>query len=164
MKYTFIAVAFLLLSISTRAQEVAPQKLKVFIDCPNGCDYTFMRTEINLVDFFLDRIASDVHVLITQRQAGSGGAQYQMIFYGQKRYSSARDTLSMVAGPNATAFEKRDLMIHYLKMGLAPFIAKTEQASAAVINMKTKTDSTKEIPVTTDKWNYWVYRIGGDGQ
>lgn len=163
MKYTLIAVAFILLSISASAQEAAPQKLKVFIDCTSAnCDYTFMRTEINIVDFFLDRLAADVHVLITQRQAGSGGAQFQMIFYGQKRFANARDTLTMVAGPNATAFEQRDLMIHYLKMGLAPFIAKTEQASGVVLTMKVKEDSTKTNAPTKDKWNYWVNNIGAD--
>jgi hypothetical protein len=164
MKYTLAAVVFcFFFSVPSRAQE-APQKLKVFIDCTSAnCDYTFMRTEINLVDFFLDRIAADVHVLITQRQAGSGGAQFQMIFYGQKRFAGARDTLTLVAGPNATAFEQRDLMVQYLKLGLAPFIGKTAQATAAVISMKVKEDSTKITAPTKDKWNYWIHNVGADG-
>ena len=162
MKFTFVAVTLTLFSFYVQAQETTSEKLKVFIDCSGfDCDNTYMRTEINLVDFYLDRLAADVHVLITQRQAGSGGQQYQIIFYGMKRYVNSKDTLTVQAGPNATDFEKRDLIVHYLKLGLAPFIAKTSHASGATISMKS--DSTKTTIPTKDKWNYWVHNIGVDG-
>ena len=163
MKFTVPVFVLMSFSLCVHAQE-SSQKLKVFIDCTSAdCDYTYIRTEINIVDFFLDRIAADVHVLITQRQAGSGGAQFQMIFYGQKRFAAMRDTLTMVAGPNATAFEQRDLMVQYLKLGLAPFIGKTPQAAAAILSMKVKQDTSKVTAPTKDKWNYWINNVGADG-
>ena len=61
---------------------------------------TYIRTEINIVDFFLDRIAPDVHVLITSIRNGSGGRQYQLIFYGQNSYKADRDTLHFATAPN----------------------------------------------------------------
>ncbi len=57
------------------------------------CDNSFIRTEINIVNFMLDRIAADVHILITTQQNGSGGRQYQMIFYGQNKFRNITDTL-----------------------------------------------------------------------
>jgi len=124
MKFALLATALTLGTISVQAQENTAPKLKVYVDCASTfCDYTYIRTEINLVDFFLDRLAADVHVLITSRQAGSGGTQYQVIFFGQKRFINNRDTLTIQTGANATDFERRDLMVHYLKLGLAPFIA-----------------------------------------
>src|SRR5258706_5263369 len=69
-------------------------RLKVFIDCSNTwCDRTFIQTEINIVDFYLDNQASDVHVLITQQQTGGGGSQYQPIFLGQNQFKNQTDTL-----------------------------------------------------------------------
>ena len=67
-------VLFFLLGVLTlTAQDNKPQKLKVFIDCSSTfCDMMFIRTEINVVDFLLDRVASDVHVLITSLRNGSG--------------------------------------------------------------------------------------------
>ena len=46
---------------------------------------TDMRTELNLVDFMLDQRASDVDVLITEQNTGSGGSQFQFIFFLAKQ-------------------------------------------------------------------------------
>ena len=166
MNRHLLVLFFLLGVLSLSAQDTKPQKLKVFIDCSNTfCDMMFIRTEINVVDFLLDRVASDVHVLITSLRNGSGGRQYQMIFYGQNSFKDARDTLRFVTDPNATDFEIRDQMLKYLKLGLSPLVAKTNQAEGIVINMKTvaATDSARDSNQTKDKWNYWTFRVGGNG-
>ena len=66
MKKSIIASFTALLSFysaSAQNESVITNKLKVFIDCSNTyCDMSFIRTEINLVDFMLDRIAADVHI------------------------------------------------------------------------------------------------------
>jgi len=127
----------------------------------------FIRSEINIVDFLLDNQAADVHVLITSHNTGSGGDQYQFIFYGQNNFKKQADTLRCSTDPNATDFEERDLFIKYLKLGLAPFIAKTESAKDAVINLKVnRSDSTQittQKKATKDPWNYWVFRTGVNG-
>ena len=164
MKQTALIVLFSMAWLSLTAQDKAPQKLKVFIDCSNTfCDFMFIRTEINVVDFMLDRMASDVHVLITSLRNGSGGSQYQMIFYGQNSFKQSRDTLRFATDPNATDFERRDITLKYLKLGLAPLVAKTYLAEGISINMKTASDSAIASNQTTDKWNYWIFRIGGNG-
>ena len=166
MRRSLIILILIVSGIALRAQNNTPQKLKVFVDCSSTyCDMTFIRTEINVVDFLLDRVAADVHVLITSLRNGSGGRQYQVIFYGQNSFKQAKDTLRFTTDPNATDFEIRDRMIKYLKLGLAPLVAKTSQADEIVINMKTEhlTDSARESNQTKDKWNYWVFRVGGNG-
>lgn len=165
MKSLTIAVSLLLLCHHLKGQESSSSKLKVFIDCSNtNCDYNYIRTEINIVDFLLDRVAADVHVLITSRQAGNGGEQYQIIFYGQGRFTTSRDTLTVQTDPNATDFERREAMVRYMGMGLTPFIAKTSQASSIDLSLKANlaNDSVSNEP-TRDRWNYWVYRLGADG-
>lgn len=146
---------------------VIQDRLKVFIDCQSGCDMTFIRSEINIVDFLLDRQAADVHVLITDQNTGGGGDEYQLIFFGQNQFRLLKDTLRFINDPNATDFEERDLLIKYLKLGLAPYIARTKMAGDIQIQMKTEKkddDSAKSSSgITKDPWNYWVFRAGANG-
>ncbi|HEY6064091.1 MAG TPA: hypothetical protein VIV35_10810, partial [Chitinophagaceae bacterium] len=156
------------LAVSAQNDILTSGKLKVFIDCSNTwCDMSFMRSEINIVDFLLDRIAADVHVLVTEQGTGSGGSKYQLIFFGQNRFKNFRDTLHFHTDPNSTDFEKRDLLIKYLKLGLTPFVAKTDAAGDITISFKKiETAADKKDSAAKpkkDNWNYWVFRIGGNG-
>ena len=87
-------------------------RLKVFVDCSNTwCDMQHIRSEINSVDFLLDNLAADVHILITSQNTGSGGYQYQLAFFGQQGFKQLTDTLRFVPAPNATEFEQRDVLL-----------------------------------------------------
>lgn len=160
-------IIFVLFTQSSVGQNTStPNRLKVFLDCSNTwCDPDFIKTEINIVDYFLDNRESDVHILITEQPTGGGGSQYQLIFFGQNRFKNQPDTLRCITGPNATQFEKRDILIKYLKLGMAPFIAKTNSANLVTINMKqdATTSLKKDSAVTKDPWNYWVFRISAYG-
>lgn len=143
-------------------------KLKVFVDCSNTwCDMNFIRSEINIVDFLLDNQAADVHILVTEQNTGSGGSKYQLIFFGQNRFKNLQDTLLFNTGPNSTDFERRDMLIKYMKLGLTPFVAKTDAAKDVIISFKkTETAADKKdsaTKITKDPWNYWVYRVGVNG-
>jgi hypothetical protein len=168
MRKTLLLATLIFFSLFIKAQSnpQSTHRLKVFIDCSNTwCDQTFIKTEINIVDFLLDNQAADLHILITEQSTGSGGSQYQLIFFGQNQFKNQSDTLRFTTNPNATDFEERDVFIKYLKLGLAPFIAKTASASGVTINMKQEnTGLDKKIaPVTKDPWNYWVFRISANG-
>jgi hypothetical protein len=158
----FIFLGFL--ALPTSAQDNKPKRLKVFIDCTSTwCDMTYFRTEINVVDFLLDRVASDVHVLVTSLRNGSGARQYQFIFYGQNQFKIYKDTLQMVADPNATDFEIRQGMVSYIKMGLAPLVAKTQQANKVFITMKTEEEADSSLASQTkDKWNFLGFPHWGE--
>lgn len=171
MKKLTLAITTLVLFLNLYSQNSTPvKKLKVFIDCSNTwCDMTFIRTEINLVDFLLDNQAADLHILITEQRNGGGGSQFQFIFFGQHGFKDLQDTIHFNVDPNATDFEKRNDFIKYMKLGLARFIARTDAAMDVTIEMKKNvtSDSNKtnnELKnVTKDPWNYWVFRIGASG-
>lgn len=165
-----ISVPFFVLLIASTVsfgQQSMPPKLKVFIDCSNTwCDMQYIRSAINIVDFLLDNTAADVHVLITSQSTGSGGDQYQLIFFGQQSFKNQTDTLRFSTDPNATEFEERALLLKYLKTGLVPFIAKTGASKHIEISLKTKDTTvagTANTGNTKDPWNAWVIRIGADG-
>ena len=155
------------IKVSAQINVALKDRLTVYIDCYSGCDMTFIRSEINIVDFLLDRQAADVHVLITDQNTGSGGDEYQIIFYGQNLFKNIKDTLHFLNDANATEFEERDLVIKYLKLGLTPFIVRTKMAKEIQIQMKSdnanKTALEKVEIETKDPWNYWVYRVGLGG-
>lgn len=151
---------------NSKAQDSTLQKLKVFIDCSRiGCDRTFIRSEINIVDFLLDQKAADVHILITAQQAGNGGKQYQLIFYGQQAYEGYIDTLRFITDPTATDAETRGQLTQGIMIGIAPLVARTAYASGISIKMKTSDSANEALSeATTDKWNYWVFNTGIDGR
>jgi hypothetical protein len=168
-KLFYLITAFTLFTYKASSQINGNQigRLKIFVDCVNAnCDRTFFRTEITLVDFLFDNKAADVHILITEQNTGGGGEQYQLIFFGQNRFSKITDTIRFNTDPNATDFEIRDQLIIYLKLGLSPFIAKTAAAKDAKIDFKTGSSNAvnekNQESATKDPWNYWVFRAGVD--
>ncbi|NBP67522.1 MAG: hypothetical protein EBR30_13970 [Cytophagia bacterium] len=166
MKKYICTYIFLLFVLLVEAQEKVDKKLTVYIDCAStSCDLNYIRSEINIIDFLLDRKAADIHILITSVPIGSGGNQYKLIFYGQNSHRTEPDTLSFLVKPVSTEFERRDLLVNHLKMGLAPWVAKTSLANKVIINMKSEnsTESLKDITETKDHWNYWVFRAGIEG-
>lgn len=166
LKTLLLFFLFSLLSLPLLSQQSSQQKLKVFLDCSRTrCDRTYIITEINIIDFVLDRLAADVHVLITAQRAGSGGEQYQLIFYGQNAFQGRGDTLTFSTTAIATAAEVRDQMVHSVKAGLVPFLNKTPYGASFKIDMKGDgTDATIPAAITQDKWNYWVFRVGSTGE
>lgn len=162
-----LSILILVFPITTVfGQDRIPEKLKIFLDCNNtSCDDNYLRTEIGLVDFVLDRLAAEVHILITSQPNGSGGERLQFIFFGQNKFQNTQDTLLSNLDPNATAVERRTEIVKKVKLGLIPFISDSPYARFIDINLKTPKVADEHIKAagTKDKWNYWVYRIDGDG-
>jgi hypothetical protein len=163
----FSVVLLLLCMAPARAQNTDSSKLKVFIDCRSGCDMQFIKTELRIVDFVTNRLAADAHVLITNQGVGSGGTQYQLNVYGQNRHRAHRDTFRFVTAPAATASEKRQQLVRTLLLGLVPLIAKTPFISGITIALNgdaAPPDAQTAGNSTGDKWNFWAFRVGIQGE
>ncbi len=163
----FLLLALFLAPAFAQNANSQHQRLKVYIDCSHTfCDMTFIKTEINIVDFFLDRLAADVHILITSQNTGSGGRRYQLVFIGQNRFADFKDTLVFNAGANATAAELREILVQYLKIGLVPLIVKTGLIEGLMITMTQEAATVKDITgnaTLKDPWNYWIFNISANG-
>ena len=145
-----------------------PNKLGVFIDgCERwdgGCDLDFIRTEITAVDFYRDNKKADVFLMINRNRSGGGGRQYQLIFIGQQNIHEGRtDTLYVENKQTDTDFEVRAKLTRFIKLGLAPYVAKTKAGEEIEINMKTDSGTLEDsIQESVDPWNYWVFNVGSD--
>ncbi|MCX2719180.1 hypothetical protein [Lentiprolixibacter aurantiacus] len=145
-----------------------PNKLRVFIDgCERwdgGCDLDYIRTEITAVDFYRDNQKADVFLLINRNRSGGGGRQYQLIFIGQQGIHAGRtDTLLVDNKQIDTDFEVRAKLTRFIKLGLAPYVAKTKAGEEIAINMKIDSGIREDsIQESVDPWNYWVFNVGSD--
>jgi hypothetical protein len=160
-----LGAVLLCCSLFALAQNPDSAKLKVFIDCRADCDMQFFKSEVRIIDFVTNRLAADVHVLLTRQTIGSGGSQYQLNFYGQQRFARHMDTVRFETAPVATNAEIRKKMVTHLLLGLTPMLLKTPFATA--LDVVIKQDAAGPLSVQTntrDKWNFWVFRIGARGE
>ena len=56
----------------------AQERPKIFIDCRTYCDFTYIKSEIDFVDFMLDRQSAELYILLIDQNTGSGGEEYIM--------------------------------------------------------------------------------------
>lgn len=153
-------------------QEIIQDKLKIFLDCRFYCDFNYIKSQLKQIDFVTDRVAADVHILITSARIGSGGNSHQLIFFGQNKYKHRLDTLNSNQHPDATQDENRIQLTEKIKIGLLNFNYKPVQTSNNIvtgvvsndtIGKQTQSNVIVEDSASFDKWNYWVYKIGADG-
>ncbi len=138
-------------------------RISIFLDCANTrCDRQFIRTELPIVDYSLDRIEADIHVLLTSQRTGGGGRGYQIILYGQNKFTGSADTLNFSIDQLATDVERRNAILKHLKLGLIPFLLQNNQQDLIEISINTDETNTQSA-TTIDPWNYWVFRLGGNG-
>ncbi len=160
----FCSIIFLFTSpVAAHAQTSSPTRpLRVFLDC-HRCDFDYFRREVGFVDYVRDRTESDVHVLVTSQQTGSGGRDYTFEFIGLRRFAGREDTLHDVSGPDDTSDEVRDGMVHTFELGLIPYVAGTPAASDIAISYHPSGRKPGTTTAEEDRWNLWVFRAGLSG-
>ncbi len=165
IKKFLLPFLLIIISVVAKSQKTDTSKLKVFIDCRTGCDFNYIKSEINIVDFVINRTVADEHVLITALGNGTGAVQYKIELYGQNRFAGYKDTVVFFVKPNTTPSERRDIMLQNLMVGLTPLIAKTVYASNIKLSMKATGAPGRPAFESDnhDKWDFWVYRIAARG-
>ncbi len=140
-------------------KELKKKAPKIFIDCKR-CDINFIREEITFVNYVWDPKEAQIHILITTQRTGGGGREYSINFIGKDVYTGMEDTLKFVSKQFDSEDDIRRGIVHTLKMGLMPYIAKTPLANYISISF------TEEVEPTAveDKWNFWVFRISARGR
>ncbi len=132
--------------------------VKIFIDC-NSCDEEFIKRKIDFVNYVRDTKEAQVHILFTNQKSGNGGKEYSFIFIGEKEFVGKNDTLKFVSQADNTSDEIRDRQVHYLKIGLMPYVSHTKLIDKLTINYD-NTNKNKEI--VKDKWNSWVFSLSSN--
>jgi hypothetical protein len=152
-------------SLPATAQEIPPVQrtdaVRVFLDCP-PCDHNYIRTEITFVSYVRDRTDADVHLLITTQGTGGGGVQYSLKFIGLGRFKGVDNSLTYSAPQNATPDDRRRKLASLLKLGLVRYVTETSLVSQLTLGFVQEAGTAIAAPAS-DPWNFWVFRIGGNG-
>ncbi|OFX87185.1 MAG: hypothetical protein A2W99_07565 [Bacteroidetes bacterium GWF2_33_16] len=160
-----VQILFLLLITHINfAQSIT--KTKVFIECTKTwlCDFDFLRSELNMVDFVRDRFIADVHVQVNTQFSSSGNEQNTIVFKGQNNYLNQDDTLSYFNESTLSDDDKRKKMVKCVAMGLIKYILHTEVAENIVITYNKPADTdTLNDKTQKDPWNYWIMSLGANG-
>jgi hypothetical protein len=159
-----LLASLLLLPGRLMAQTDNTGPLRVFLDCSFYCDFDFVRTEIDFVDWVRDRADAHVHVLGTAQPTGSGGRSHELTFIGLQQYAGRRDTLSFNTPPAATRDETRRLLTQRLKLGIVPFLGSSELADRLQITLEADADTTPRVSATEDDaWRNWIFNVSANG-
>jgi hypothetical protein len=141
------------------ADEMKKSAPRVYLD-GSRLDVNYIRTEITFVNYVRDRKEADVHVLITQQRTGSGGREYTLAFIGLNGYSDLKNELKFYSNRTETEDEIRRGMVQMLKLGLAPYAARTPISKLLSLSLNGKLRPTSVV----DRWNFWVFSFSGRGR
>jgi len=132
---------------------------KVFLD-GSRLDANYIRTEITFVNYVRDRKEADVHILITQQRTGGGGREYTITFIGLNTYEDLQNVLKYYSNQTETEDEIRKGLVQTLKLGLAPYAARTPIRKILSLGINGKVKPTSVV----DKWNFWVFNFSTRGR
>lgn len=142
------------------ASEPSSSRIRVVVDC-DFCDDDYLRVETPWVTFVRDRAVSDVYLLITRLDTGSGGQQYTLLSLGQNGYDMRRDSIVFDTPPNATDDARRVELVRQIQLALVPYAVHTSAAGTLEVVSTMPSDGEDEPVLIDDPWNAWVFEVGG---
>jgi hypothetical protein len=164
-----LVVAFAALAGPSAAQTAAAgSQVRVYLDCSWLCDFDFIRTEIDWVDWMRDRADAQIHVLVTSQPTGGGGREFTLDFIGLRDFAGKGDTLRYIAGRDNSADDTRRGLTRTLSLGLARYAAQTASGELLMVRLADPpagraAAATAAAQPASDPWNHWTFSIGGSG-
>lgn len=155
--------------IAAHAQDAATPRrtaeaLRVFLDCRTSyCDFDYVRTEINFVNYVRDPVDAQVFVLVTTQYTGGGGTRFTVNVLGQRDFTGRNDTLVYVSRQTDTYDEVRRGLTQTLKLGLVGYAARSALADRIQITYEAPPGQPSGERQQHDPWNYWVFNTGLSG-
>jgi hypothetical protein len=164
---TVLALAFSSLHLAAQEPEAQGRNgtVRVFLECATrGCDSTHFRTEVTFVNWVRDLRDSQVHLVITSQQTGSG-QEYLLDFTGRGDLEGIEDLLTLASSNTDSDDERVHALTGVLAVGLARFAVLAGQEGPFTVGVEGADGS--ELPPglqgdVDDPWNYWVFRLGGE--
>lgn len=137
--------------------------LAVYLDC-RRCDSQLIRTEVTWVNWVRDRADADVHILVTDTNAGADAQEFTVAFLGLRRFATRSDTLTYTTNPTTTDDERRRGVLQAISVGLVQFAARTPAGRTLRVQAGPRpADAPGVAGPENDPWNAWVFEIGVNG-
>lgn len=155
-----ITLLIAILSCFNLFSQSKEDNIKLFLNC-NYCDETYIKQNLNMVEFVRDQNYADAILLFRTQQNGSGGTTYEIEFTGQNGYSEINDKLIFSTSADNTDNEIRDLIFKNIKLGLIRYWVKNGKQDKITIQIEKVQPKTQEEE--KDPWNKWVFNLGVNG-
>jgi len=138
--------------------------LSIYLDC-NMCNMDYVRENFTLVNYVRDRTDADVHILIYAINSGGSGEKFTIVYIGQRKFEKIQDTITFYLASDQTMDEYRSVILENLKLGLVPFILRTDQSDKIYLSVKEDmiNDKISEKSLQDDNWKNWVFNLYGSG-
>lgn len=148
------------MAFAITAQE-ALKRPKLFLDCRTRCHTTYLKSNINYVDWMLDRQSADIYMLLTSQRTGSGGKSYILLVEDKKYSETGTDTITFYTEPFSSDAVERSLIEKNVKKGLLPHLIKSGWGELLDYTVEIKEDDA--VTDEKDPWDSWVFRLGLNG-
>ncbi|MEZ4901690.1 MAG: hypothetical protein R2822_08000 [Spirosomataceae bacterium] len=134
---------------------------KIYLNCQHARCYDDYVHELSFFEFVRDRYQSDIEVLIVSQTTGAGGRNYTLTFLGHNAFKTKSDTLNFNTRQTDTEDMVRKSLLKTIKQGLVLYLVDTDLFQE--INFAFPKRKLEEKTTQTDRWNYWVFNMGGNG-
>lgn len=163
MSFATIAVVVALLATEQTAQAPVSSgaRVKVFLDCSDGCYEDYLREEIEIVEYVRDRTDADVHVLVTSAETAARGREYTLTFIGQGRFDSLRRTLTVTTDVSDSEDRVRRALATTLTVGLLGYVAPDSIPPGLAVEAELAA-TVAQPAATDDPWNRWIFSLNGN--
>ena len=155
---TIYVILFLFVSSIIYSQE----RPKIFLDCRTNCDFTYIKSEIDFVDYMLDRQSAELYILLINQSTGSGGREYIMTVENKKSKSEAYE-LKFFTDANAVEADTRDAIVKKLKQALLKYMVDEGLTNNISYSVNTEGETSEAEEILLDPWNSWVFSLGVNG-
>lgn len=134
---------------------------KMFLDCRTYCDMTYIKSEIDFVDFMLDRQSAELYILLINQNTGSGGREYTMTIENKKSKGEPYE-MKFFTDANAVENDKRIEIVKHIKQALLKHMVDEGLAEQITYSVSQENKSNKKV-ISVDSWNDWVFSLGVNG-
>ena len=138
----------------------------MFLDCPD-CDDTYVRQQVEFVDYVRDPAAADLHVLVSTTVTGGGGIAWTVGLLGRGRWQGDDHFIRFTTPETATSDDLRRTFVRHFTLGLVTYVADTPVGAELDVVWRRRPEIAATLAPaagsTRDPWHYWVFRLGASG-
>jgi len=157
--FIFVLLTLTALISSSSYAQINSSTLTVYLDCRN-CNDTFVRSEINFVNFVRDQSVAEVQLLITTQGTGGGGRQFTLEFIGLAEYKDIDNKLIFISSQTDTEGLRRNKLVKYVKLGLINYLADKDIIDKLEVTFSGSDDDKSVQQDVVDPWNGWNFELG----
>lgn len=138
----------------------ASLRLRVYLDC--DCFQSYLRDQIDWVDFVRQPQDADVHLLSDTRGTGGGGREVTLRFVGVGAFAGVDHDLRVVTMTGETENVRREAVLRTASIGLLYYLAHRGLPSDLDFTVRSVVRAgAPAVAPPADPWNLWVFSIRG---